>query len=291
MCGESIQAQYSVRAAALLTNGSGHAGMGAMVVILGLGFTGARLARRLLWRGVPVSALVRGVERFVEMADSGVQLTELTGNARLPGNATVAHLIPPLPGPENSALRATILKLAPKRVVYVSSTGVYGERTDVDWETPATPNDDRGRARIEEERWIASGPWTSLILRSAAIYGPGRGVHAAVRVGKMPRGAGSGITSRIHVDDLAAIVEAGLFADGDVQGAWPVADDAPCATAEIVRWCAELMRLEAVSQDENGGGPVSGRNVDGRKIREILGVELKYPSWQTGIAACLAEER
>ena len=97
-----------------------------------------------------------------------------------------------------------------------------------------------------------------------------------------------GITSRIHVEDLAAIIEAGLFAD--VQGAWPVADDAPCATAEIVRWCADLMHLEGVGQEENAGKPMPGRNVDGRKIREILGVELKYASWKTGILASLAEE-
>jgi nucleoside-diphosphate-sugar epimerase len=266
--------------------------MGAMVVIVGLGFTGTRLAGRLRRRVIPVSALVRGISRFREMADLGVQLAELTGSVQLPRNAIVAHLIPPLPdpenAPENSSLRETILKLAPRRVVYVSSTGVYGSRTDVDWETPATPNDDRGRLRLEEERWIASGPWSSLILRSAAIYGPGRGVHTAVREGKMPRGASSGITSRIHVEDLAAIVDAGLFTD--LQGAWPVADDAPCATAEIVRWCAELFRLKAVSEPENAGKPFAGRNVDGRKIREILGVELKYPSWQSGIPACLAED-
>jgi nucleoside-diphosphate-sugar epimerase len=262
--------------------------MGAMVVILGLGFTGTRLARRLIRRGVPVAAIVRGVERFPEMAGLGVRLAELAGNVRIPENAIVAHLIPPLPEPENTALRESILKVAPKRVVYISSTGVYGGRTDVDWESPAMPNDERGGLRLEEERWIACGPWSSLILRSAAIYGPGRGVHAAVREGKIPRGVGSGITSRIHVEDLAALVEAGLFAD--LQGAWPVADDAPCATAEIVRWCADLMHLEAVSRDENGGKTVAGRNVDGRKIREILGVELKYPSWKTGIAACLAEE-
>jgi nucleoside-diphosphate-sugar epimerase len=262
--------------------------MGAMVIILGLGFTGAHLAGRLLRRGISVSALVRGVGRFREMADLGVQLAELTGNVRLPRNSVVAHLIPPLPEPENTALRQTILKLAPGRVVYVSSTGVYGSRTDVDWETPATPNDDRGRSRLEEERWVASGPWSSLILRSAAIYGPGRGVHAAVRERKIPRGVGSGITSRIHVDDLAAIADAGLFAD--IQGAWPVADDAPCSTAAIVRWCAELFHLEDVSEPENAGKPIAGRKVDGRKIREILGVELKYPSWETGIPACLAEE-
>ena len=189
--------------------------MGAMVVILGLGFTGARLARRLLQRGVPVSAPVRGIRRFPELAMAGLQLSELNldypETMLLPRNAVVAILIPPLPEPENAALRETIRRIAPACVVYVSSTGVYGDQVDVDENTPAEPNDERGRLRLEEERWIASGPWTSLILRSAAIYGPGRGVHVAVRSGNLPRSAGSGIVSRIHVDDLAAIIEAGIF--------------------------------------------------------------------------------
>jgi len=262
-----------------------------MVVILGLGFTGARLARRLMQRGADVFAAVRGVDRFHELAHAGLQLSELTlahpEAMSLPRDAIMAVLIPPLPEPGNSQLRKTIRKLAPKRVVYVSSTGVYGDQVDVGCETPAAPNDDRGRLRLDEERWIASGPWTSLILRAAAIYGPGRGVHAAIRQGKIPRGAGSGIVSRIHVDDLAAIVEAGLFAD--LQGAWPVADDAPCSTAEIARWCAKLLHLR-VMNEETPGLSISGRKVDGRKIREMLQIELKYPSWRTGIAASIVEE-
>jgi nucleoside-diphosphate-sugar epimerase len=268
-----------------------------MVIILGLGFTGARLAGRLLRRGMNVSAPVRGIQRFGELAQAGLQLSEFTlahpETMLLPRDAIMAVLIPPLPEPENSELRETIREIAPKRVVYVSSTGVYGDQIDVDWNTPAAPNDDRGRVRLAEERWIASGPWTSLILRAAAIYGPGRGVQAAIREGKMPRGAGSGIVSRIHADDLASIIEAGLFAN--LQGAWPVADDAPCSTTEIAAWCiksgyAELPQLKEVSEHRLPRRPIPGRNVDGRKIREMLGVELKYPSWQTGIAASLAEE-
>jgi nucleoside-diphosphate-sugar epimerase len=260
-----------------------------MVIILGLGFTGSRLAGRLLRRGVEVFAAVRGTERFRELADSGVRLVELAGPMLLPRNATLANLIPPLTEPENSALRETIQKLAPKRVVYVSSTGVYGGQTEIDWDTPAEPNDERGRLRLEEERWIASGPWSSLILRAAAIYGPGRGVHVAIREGRMPRGGGSGIVSRIHVDDLAAIVEAGLFSD--IQGAWPVADDAPCSSAEIAAWCAQLLKIDSAGGNENLGTSVTGRKVNGRKIREILEVELTYPSWQAGVAACFAEEK
>jgi nucleoside-diphosphate-sugar epimerase len=259
-----------------------------MVIILGLGFTGTRLAGRLLRRGTHVSAPVRDIHRFRELAHAGLQLVELAGTIALPRNSILAHLIPPLPEPANSALRDAILQLAPKRVVYVSSTGIYGDQIDVDSDTPAEPNDDRGQLRLEEERWIVSGQWTSLILRSAAIYGPGRGVHAALREGKLPRSAGTGIVSRIHVEDLAAIVEAGIFSD--VRGAWPVADDAPCSSAEIARWCANHLQLEAVSEYENSGRPVTGRNVDGRKIREILGAKLKYSSWRTGIAASITEE-
>ena len=265
--------------------------MGEMAVILGLGFTGARLARRLLQRGVGVYALVRGVGRFRELAEAGLQLSELTldrpAATSLPRKAVLAVLIPPLPEPENSALRETIQRLEPARVVYVSSTGVYGDRVDVDADTPAEPNDDRGRLRLNEERWIASGPWTSLILRSAAIYGPERGVHAALRQGKLPRGAGSGIVSRIHVDDLAAIIEAGIFSD--IQGAWPVADDAPCPTDEIVRWCRSMLQLKEV-QDPIPGRPAAGRKVNGREIRALLKVSLRYPSWQAGVQASLQEE-
>lgn len=264
-----------------------------MVLILGLGFTGARVASRLLQRGVPVAAAVRDIRRFRELAQEGLQLSELSFDhpeaMLLPRKAILAVLIPPLERAQNTALRTTICQLEPMRVVYVSSTGVYGDRVAVDANTPAEPNDDRGRQRLEEERWMASGPWTSLILRSAAIYGPGRGVHAAIREGKLPRSAGSGIVSRIHVDDLAAIIEAGILSD--LQGAWPVADDEPCSSDEIVRWCRKLLHLEAAGgQQIPGRRGIGGRKVDGSEIRERLKVDLLYPSWQTGIQASLAEE-
>jgi nucleoside-diphosphate-sugar epimerase len=208
----------------------------------------------------------------------------------LPRNAVVALLIPPLPHPENAALRETIRRIAPARVVYVSSTGVYGDRIDVDESTPAVPSDVRGQLRLEEEQWITSGPWTSLILRSAAIYGPGRGVHVSIRQGILPRSAGSGIVSRIHVDDLAAIIEAGLFSD--IEGAWPVGDDAPCSSEEIARWCGKLLQLEPVRGHEiiPVARRIAGRKVNGGKIRQMLKVRLLYPTWQAGIKASLAEE-
>lgn len=245
------------------------------VVILGLGFTTERLARRLLARDIPVYA----VTRHVTPRD-------------IPPEATMVHSIPPLAEPHNTDIHALISAIQPRRIIYISSTGVYGSQKEVDERTLASPNDEKGRARLAEEEWIAdpAAHRSSLILRSAAIYGPGRGVHVRLREGKLPRGAGGtagGNVSRIHVDDLVSILEAGI-ASG-LEGAWPVADECPAASEEVVAWCADRMGL-ALPAGSTQYFPVSGRRVDGRKIRELLGVALKYPSYRTGIPASLQEE-
>lgn len=238
-------------------------------IILGLGFTGKRLVNRLRARSEEVLAPLRGEWNAMAM----------------PTGARMAVTIPPVAEPDKSSIRQAILDLKPARVVYVSSTGVYGDQVDIDEQTPARPSDERGLLRLEDETWYSAGPWGSLILRSSAIYGPNRGVHAALREGRLPRGSASGVVSRIHVDDLAALMEAGLYSE--LQGAWPVADEEPCSTAEIARWYAELSGLQA----ETANGPqVSGRRVDGREICKLLGVRLQYSTWQAGILACLEEE-
>lgn len=263
-----------------------------MVIIFGLGFTGQRLAWRLLRRGERVHAAVRGVDRFRGLAEAGLTLCEFAHSASLPRGALLAHLIPPLPEPENADLAAKIRELAPRRIVYVSSTGVYGDRSDVDEKSLADPSDERGRRRLAEECTVGRLAASVLILRAAAIYGPGRGVHAAIREGKMPRGAGAGVVSRIHVEDLAALTEAGVYSD--LEGAWPVADDEPCATAEIAAWCAARFGIADLSLIGSSpaaqGQPMTGRRVDGRKIREKLGVQLRYSSWRTGIPASIEAE-
>jgi nucleoside-diphosphate-sugar epimerase len=258
------------------------------VVILGLGFTTQRLARRLRIRGVAVYAAVRRPERFGEFESMGVRLCRLSAED-IPAKAILVHSIPPLAEPDNSGIHALITGILPRRILYISSTGVYGSQTEVNATTPASPNDEQECARLAEEEWIADSAFSgrsSLILRSAAIYGPGRGVHVRLREGKLPRGNG-GVVSRIHVDDLASILEAGI--ESGLEGAWPVADELPAASEEVVVWCAERLGI-AMPAGLPRRFPVTGRRVDGRKIRELLGVALKYPSYETGIAASLREE-
>jgi nucleoside-diphosphate-sugar epimerase len=175
------------------------------------------------------------------------------------------------------------------RVVYLSTTGVYGDAHVVDASTVAGPTTERTRLRWEAENTVLAGPWSSCVLRPAAIYGPGRGAHESIRAGRWRvAGDGSNYTSRIHVDDLAALAAAAVL--GDLNGAWPVADDEPSTNAEITRFCCDLLGMpmpasaEAAQLDETRR---ADRRVDGSQVRRLLGVTLRYPSYRIGVPAAL----
>ncbi len=244
------------------------------VIILGPGFTTRRLAAQL--------------------KQSGRAFYTATGHPPrpegFPQGAVLVHSIPPVEEPDQSAIREYIRAVAPDRILYISSTGVYGPQTNVDETTIAAPDDEKGRARLADEEWLVNSGIPTLILRSAAIYGPGRGIHMRLRDGTLtglPRGAGS-VVSRIHVDDLAALLAAGI--DSNLTGAWPVADDRPAASSEVIRWYAARIGIELPEIPGELSVPQRGRFVDGKKIRELLGVELKYQSWETGIPASEVEQ-
>ncbi len=253
------------------------------ILILGCGFTGQRVARRFLARGCQVTATTRAPARLAALTRLGASVITLDHlAAHLNSGVLVLHSIPP---PEPVDL-LDALGAAPARVVYLSTTAVYGSATHVDATTPVDSKSDRARPRLAAEQRVTAGPWSSLILRPAAIYGPGRGVQES-----LPRGAyyaGDNYVSRIHVDDLAAHAEAALLSD--LEGAYPVADEEPCTTREIADFCARLLNLPSVPQPAPGSKAraTSNRRVDGSAIRRALGITLTYPSYRTGIPASLA---
>ncbi len=246
------------------------------VVILGCGFTGERVARRFLERGARVTVTARDPERLANMGAEVVRLDQL----RVSPGALVLHSIPP----DGSEGVIEMLGDAPARVVYLSTTGVYGNQKHVNELTPAAPETEAHRSRIAEERRVAGGPWSSLILRPAAIYGPGRGVHEALRRGTCK--LGGNFISRIHVDDLAAHAEAGLLSE--ITGAYPVADEEPCTSTEIAEFCSRLLHLP-LPETSGPSGPSQNadRQVDGSGIRRALGIRLAYPSYRVGIPASI----
>jgi nucleoside-diphosphate-sugar epimerase len=163
----------------------------------------------------------------------------------------------------------------------------------VDHQTPAFPDRPEGEARLNAEAAVQNGPWSSIVLRPAAIYGPGRGVHVRIRNGVFRlAGAGNNYVSRIHVEDLAAHVEAALFSE--VSGAWPVADRESCTSREIAEYCARLLGVPGPGSADRSSlhrTLRANRRVDGSGIREALGLELRYPTWREGVPASIQAER
>jgi nucleoside-diphosphate-sugar epimerase len=260
------------------------------VVILGCGYTGRRVATRLAGRGVRVIATTRLPERLRGVPAEIVQL-DVSGQIDLsfvPPGAAVLYSIP-VTQPDLTPAIISALHGRSSRVVYLSTTSVYGPAFDVDEHTPADPRDEGARARVAVEDAILKGPWSGLVLRPAAIYGPGRGVHVRLQRGDYSLvGDGGNYVSRIHVDDLAVHAEAALFSS--VTGAFPVADDEPCTAREIVRFCTDLLSLplpSAVTPQDVHPTRRANRRVRGSAIRELLGITLQYPTYRIGIPASL----
>jgi nucleoside-diphosphate-sugar epimerase len=206
----------------------------------------------------------------------------------IPSGALVLHSIPPLDEDNPESIPQALGDQA-ARVVYLSTTGVYGDQKDVDASTSPSARHTREQQRLAAETAIGAGPWSSMILRPAAIYGPGRGVHVSMKEGRFRLvGGGDNFVSRIHVDDLAAHVEAALLTD--IAGTWPVADDYPCTSREIAAYCSHLLNVpmpDTMDRDHAHPTRRADRRVDGHAVRDKLGIRLAFPSYREGIPASL----
>ncbi len=251
------------------------------ILILGCGYTGRRVAQHFLAKGARVTVTTRDPQRLADLGAEVIRTGELP--AHLHPGTLVLHSIPP-DGP--ASLLDSLHEVA-ARVVYLSSTAVYGHATLVDEHTPVDAGTERARARLQAERAVAEGPWSWLILRPAAIYGPGRGVQESIQHGTHSRS--QRLVSRIHVDDLALHIEAALLSH--LSGAYPVADEEPCTSLEIAEFCARLLNLPITGAPRGDAAraprPGSNRRVDGSAIRRALGISLQYPSYRVGVPASL----
>ena len=260
------------------------------VLILGCGYTGSRVAQVLQAQGYRCrgyrrrdgfdcrNAAHRQAIRECITPDMRVLLSVPTLRTEAGG------LFEPTPDLV-AAVRGT------RRLVYLSTTGVYGAARRVDEHTPVAPRGPRELLRVEAERAVLAEP-RSMVLRPAAIYGPLRGAHVALREGSfgLPSNAAT-FTSRIHVDDLAALTAAALLSDAG--GAWPVADEEPSTPLAIASFCAALLGIPLPPVVESAALPETrraDRQVDGSAVRQLLGVPLRYRSYREGIPASIAAE-
>lgn len=265
------------------------------LVVLGCGFTGLVAARIALARRRRVIATTRDPARAAALSREGIEAWAspvITAEFIRERVTADAHVLATIPPDGETDARVTGALPATCRSVYVSTTGVYGDRTGrIDSQTPVEPSTEKAIARLEAERlWRARG---AVVLRAAGIYGPGRGLHRRVAEGtfKVTEG-GHNVVSRIHVEDLATLCLAAL--ERGVRGAtFPVADDAPVPQIEVVRWLVARLGVAmpgSVRASEAAETLRHDRSIDGRDAQAALGVTLRYPTWREGFEACLVAD-
>jgi nucleoside-diphosphate-sugar epimerase len=267
----------------------------------GLGYTAETLARRLAARGWRVAGTSRDPARRSELAAAGIEAVPFD----TPPPADVTHLLASAAPTEDGdpALIAHGDRLPRVRWAGVlSTTGVYGDHGGgwVDETTPPAPRHARSRRRVaQEEAWRATG-LAVQIFRLAGIYGPGRSVFDDIRAGRARRVDKPGqVFSRIHVDDIATVLEASI-ARPESGAVYNVADDAPGPSHAVIAEACGLIGVPPpplVPFDPTTLSPMAAefyaenRRVRNERIKRDLAVRLAYPTFREGLRAILAAEQ
>ncbi len=269
------------------------------LLCLGFGYSAQALARLLMpqgWRVIGTSRDGRALSGAdvrqwpgTDLSLEGVThvLSSIAPTAE--GDVVLPHLA--------SALQSADLEW----VGYLSTTAVYGDHNGawVDEQTPLYPSSARGDWRARAERdWLALDAPVH-VFRLAGIYGPGRGPFAKLMSGKARRIIKPGqVFSRIHVDDIAQVLEASI-ARPNPGAVYNVCDNDPAPPQDVLGYAAELLGLPMPAEvpfDEAAMSPMArsfygeNKRVRNDRIKNELGVTLMYPDYRAGLKAVLEAE-
>ncbi|MCE8517662.1 SDR family oxidoreductase [Ruegeria pomeroyi] len=272
----------------------------------GHGYTARVLSRALAPQGWGIIGTSRNPDQMEAIRASGAEPLLWPGEEPLLDGVT--HLListaPDAAGdPVLAALGEQIAARAAqfRWVGYLSTTAVYGDHNGawVGEATPLTPSAARGRWRVmAEQQWQAIPGLPVHIFRLAGIYGPGRGPFSKLGKGGIRRIIKPGqVFSRIHVEDIAQVLAASM-ARPNPGSVYNVCDDEPVPPQDVIAYAAELQGLPlppAVDFDKADLTPMArsfyseNKRVRNDRIKDELGVQLKYPNYRVGLEALQAE--
>jgi nucleoside-diphosphate-sugar epimerase len=280
----------------------------------GLGYSATRIAAHLAATGWRITGTARATEGAAAIARTGHAGLVFDGN--IPSEAVTealrnaTHVLVSVPpGNDDPVLRhhETDLRNAPALswIGYLSTIGVYGDR-DGGWVDETGPTDAtslRGRQRVAAEHaWLSLGASLRVpteVFRLAGIYGPGRSPIDKLRDGTAHRIVKPGqVFNRIHVDDIAGTVCAAIAAQS-AGAVYNVTDDEPAPPQDVVAYAAGLLGVAPppeIAFDDADLTPMArsfyadNKRVSNAKLRQELGVALKFPTYREGLRAVLDVE-
>ena len=291
-------------------------GGGMRRLIVGCGYLGSRVAAAWLAQGDHVFVLTRRGERARHLENEGF--------SPLIGDVTQAPSLPDFPSVDTllwsvgfdrdagqdirqvyvDGLR-NLLDLLPDhlgRIVYISSTGVYGQ-TDGGWVDESThcqPRRAGGQACLAAEQLLLRSPVAGrvVILRLAGIYGPNRLPRLRqLAAGEPLDTAPEGMLNLIHVDDAAHAVTHVADLPLELPRVYLIADGQPVLRRTFYDELARLFGTPApVFGRHTSGAAASSRSgghkrVSNGRMRDELNLTLRYGSYREGLAAMVGDSR
>lgn len=277
-------------------------------LVIGCGFLGLPLALRWQNQGDSVFATTRNKQRSLEFSDIGLHplildTTDPVSLEQLQQQSfdTVVVAV----GMDRSrydsvhhvyvgGLENVLKNLSEDigQLIYVSSTGVYGDFGGewVDESSPTDPQRDGGKACLEAEQLLQSSRFSdrATVLRMSGLYGNERvPTKSAVESKQWNKLSATGYLNLIHVDDAVSAVC--IAADQNlVDETFLVSDSNPTLRREYYQFLADKFELGPipwadVAPDPNSRGS-SSKRISNRKFLEQTGLELKHPDFRSGLS-------
>ena len=286
------------------------------MIIVGCGYVGRAVARYYVERGQSVVGIVRSADSAAAVEATGARALQLDltrgpldALARLGlRGERVFHFAPPPGDGAEDPLTARLVEVfdregPPQRLVYIGTTGVYGDCGGawVDEDRPPRPVAARARRRWDAEQrlraWSDASGADLVILRVAGIYACDRLPLERIRSGQPVVCADEAPwTNRIHAQDLLAVCIAAMER-APAGGLYNVSDGHPSTMTDYFHRVADaagLPRPEEIPLAEAPGKVSPGmlsylaesRRLDNRRMLAELGVTLRYPELAAGLADC-----
>lgn len=270
------------------------------VLVAGCGDVGTRVARLLHDSG----AEVWGLRRSNTPLPDGItllqaDLADANSLRQLPEEIDRLVYLPAPDARDRVAYRQVFVeglqnllraldKRALQRIVFVSSSAVYGEHDGawVDEDTPAAPLGFNGEVLLEAEQCLAGSGKPATVLRLAGLYGPGRtGLFERLRSGSArARREPPFWSNRVHVEDAAAAI-AHILALPDPATLYLGVDNMPLPTAELY---GSVARGLGVPEPAEGPAPqgIGNKRLSNARLRES-GFVPRWPDSRAGYAALM----
>jgi nucleoside-diphosphate-sugar epimerase len=272
--------------------------------VFGLGYSAQHYINQ---HGRALAQIVGTVSSAEKMQHSCIESTQtLLFNANAADAAIASHLaeadlllVSVPPGAQGDpVLRAFAPQIAAsriRRIVYLSSVGVYGDHQG-DWidETAAVHGEGRRQYRIDAEAaWRDVAGDRTTILRLAGIYGPGRNALVNLKAGTARHIVKPGqVFNRIHVHDIARVIDA-VFRHPRT-GIWNVCDDEPAPPQDVVRFAATLMGITPPPEQDFATAEMSpmarsfyasSNRISNARLKQELTIDLMFPTYREGLTS------